>query len=58
MISVNNNKCVKCAGCVGVCPNIALIFEDKIICDAAKCTSCGLCAKFCPAGAIIVDKRK
>ena len=53
---VNNSKCVKCAGCVGVCPLDALNFNDKIMCDKDKCTNCGICVKFCPVGAIDIEK--
>ena len=56
MIKVDNSKCVKCAGCVGVCPLQALKYNDKIICDKEKCTSCGICVKFCPVGAIDIEK--
>ena len=51
-IEIDKNMCIKCAGCVGVCPVEALIFTDKINCDNDKCTSCKNCVKFCPVGAL------
>ena len=56
MIDVDNNKCVKCAGCVGVCLFNALNFQDKITCNE-KCTDCGICVKFCPVGAIKLGEK-
>jgi ferredoxin len=55
---INRDKCVRCAGCVSVCPVAALSFTEQsgITNDCEKCTKCGICAKFCPAGAITVEK--
>ncbi len=54
--SVNNEKCMRCGGCVGVCPVNALeLTEFGLKCDK-NCTLCGICAKFCPVGAIKVEK--
>ncbi|MFC2162509.1 4Fe-4S binding protein [Candidatus Altiarchaeota archaeon] len=50
---VNRNKCLYCGGCVGVCPQQAMVLKETIIAiDPVKCTQCGICEKFCPAGAI------
>ncbi len=58
MIKVDNKKCVKCAGCVGVCTFQALKFNDKVTCDKEKCTDCGICVKFCPVGALQIKGEK
>ena len=52
---VVNDKCLKCGGCVAVCPHNALALKDKIECNE-KCVSCGICVKFCPVGAISLKK--
>jgi len=56
--SINRDRCVRCAGCVSVCPLSALEFTEKsgIENDNNKCTLCGICSKFCPVEAIKVEK--
>ena len=51
-VKVDNSKCIGCAGCVSVCPVLALtLVENKISCDE-KCINCGACVKVCPARAL------
>lgn len=53
MITVNQNKCCYCGGCVGVCPRDALeLREITIVVDKNRCNNCGICVKFCPVGAL------
>jgi len=53
MIETDPDKCLRCGGCVAVCPAIALdLTEHGITCDGDKCTSCKNCMQFCPVGAI------
>jgi ferredoxin len=54
--NINNDKCLRCGGCVSVCPVAALELKDNVINDAKLCTLCGICEKFCPVGAIKVTK--
>lgn len=55
-VEVDASKCFMCAGCVSVCPVMALTLEEvKIVCDE-KCTNCGICVKACPAGALKIKK--
>lgn len=49
---VNQDECVTCGSCEGVCPASAITIEDKAVVDEAKCTECGQCAEACPVGAI------
>ena len=57
MFKWNKDKCLRCGGCVGVCPKEALeLKEVGIICDSSKCINCGNCEKFCPVEAIKIIK--
>jgi len=57
-VEVNKNKCIACAGCVGVCPVNALDYVGTaIVVDEAKCTECGTCVKFCPVFALSLSKK-
>ncbi|MFA4945997.1 MAG: 4Fe-4S binding protein [Candidatus Micrarchaeia archaeon] len=52
-VKVDFSKCIGCAGCVSVCPVLALtLTENKLECDPAKCVNCGTCVKVCPARAL------
>lgn len=52
MINVDNGKCIRCSGCVAVCPKAALrLGESGIECNE-RCTDCGACISFCPFGAL------
>ena len=53
----HREKCLECAGCVGVCPAMALdMFGLDLQIDEAKCTHCGLCTRACPAGALMMQE--
>jgi ferredoxin len=59
MIKVDRRLCLRCSGCVGVCPRSALkLTEHGIECDADKCIECGICVSFCPVGALSLPSRK
>ena len=48
----DKDRCLRCGGCVGVCPQLALdLTEHGIICSD-KCISCKICISFCPMGAL------
>ncbi|MBC7081812.1 MAG: 4Fe-4S binding protein [Thermoplasmatales archaeon] len=47
-----NNKCLHCAGCVGICPANAITLNEFTIEIDEKCIDCGKCIKFCPVGAM------
>lgn len=52
-IEIDHKKCMHCAGCVSVCPVMALELEEgRIEYDEEKCIGCGACIKVCPVGAI------
>ena len=58
MINADRRICVRCSGCVGVCPQLALkLTEHGIECDPEKCVRCGICVSFCPVGALSLPSR-
>ena len=53
MIEADRKLCLRCSGCVGVCPQAALnLREHGLECDPERCVSCGICTRFCPVGAL------
>ncbi|MCX6814918.1 MAG: 4Fe-4S binding protein [Candidatus Aenigmarchaeota archaeon] len=55
MIRTDSRKCLRCSGCVGVCPRSALtLTEHGIVCDS-RCNNCKICINFCPVGAIDLE---
>ncbi len=57
MFKLDKNKCLRCGGCVGICPVGALeLAETGIVCNQEKCIKCGNCESFCPVGAIKIKK--
>jgi Uncharacterized conserved protein len=61
----DHSKCIRCGGCVKICPPKALDFEPdakakagkRIRIDYAKCIRCYCCHEICPADAISLKKR-
>ncbi|MGC9311018.1 MAG: DUF362 domain-containing protein [Candidatus Aenigmatarchaeota archaeon] len=57
MVKWDREKCLRCGGCVGICPKDALeLTEQGIVVDPKKCIECGICEKFCPVGALKAKK--
>jgi 4Fe-4S ferredoxin len=54
--NINVNRCLRCGGCVSVCPVAALELRDNVVRDEKLCTLCGVCDKACPVEAIKVTK--
>lgn len=53
ILLIDRNKCIRCFGCISVCPVQALEYSkegpkwiDK------RCTNCKICSNFCPVRAI------
>lgn len=47
--------CVQCGACTGLCPTGALIIvppEMRVAFDVQKCVACGMCGLVCPFGAM------
>jgi len=59
MIRTDSDKCLRCGGCVGVCPVNALSLSEHGIACSEKCTCCKTCIGYCPVGAIaLVEKEE
>jgi ferredoxin len=53
---IDNKICLRCGGCISVCPFAALELKENVILDEELCTLCGICEKACPVSAIKVIK--
>ena len=51
---INNQKCLKCGGCVSVCPTAALDLRENVMYNEKLCILCGDCEEACPIEAIEV----
>jgi len=52
MVEIDNNKCTGCAGCIDLCPEIAIsMINDVVTINDEICTECGTCVKVCPMNA-------
>ncbi len=54
-IRKNDERCVDCGACVGVCPTKALVLERpsmKVVFEPDECVVCGECVPCCPVGAM------
>ncbi|MFB6076255.1 MAG: DUF362 domain-containing protein [Candidatus Aenigmatarchaeota archaeon] len=59
MWEINNDKCLRCGGCVSVCPTDALnLTEYGIEIDREKCIECSNCEDFCPVGSIKITEEE
>lgn len=47
--------CVRCGGCVGVCPTEALSLAPNVTVDSEKCTRCLKCSRFTSYGCIALN---
>jgi ferredoxin len=54
-VSRDDDKCLQCGVCTGVCPVGALSLhrpDMAVLFDADKCTGCSLCVPICPVRAM------
>ena len=52
MITVNEDKCLHCGGCVGSCPKNAIFLNDFVLEFNDDCINCGICVRLCPVAAL------
>jgi uncharacterized protein (DUF362 family)/Pyruvate/2-oxoacid:ferredoxin oxidoreductase delta subunit len=58
--SFSNKRCIRCSGCVNICPAKALSFQtgkQAPRVDYSKCIRCYCCHEVCPADAIRLIRR-
>jgi len=51
----NDETCIQCGACTGMCPTQALSIEPRtfrVLFDPRKCTACGMCLMICPVRAM------
>lgn len=54
---VDQNKCIGCGACEGICPVGAIsVNNGKAQIDTEKCIKCGSCENICPVEAIKIEK--
>ncbi len=57
-IEIERATCLRCAGCVSLCPTRALDMHAlELRCDDALCIGCDLCVRFCPVTALALGER-
>lgn len=52
MIVVDQDACVACGLCTGVCPPNALEITPDVLRVLPHCSTCGWCVPYCPVGAL------
>ncbi len=55
---LDRTQCISCAGCVGMCPDLALdMFGTDLQIFQEECTYCTICVRICPVGALSIEKQ-
>ncbi len=59
MLVIDEKQCLKCAGCITFCPELALwMSRRRLEVDQSACTACELCVRFCPVLALSLDDQE
>jgi len=53
----DDDECVHCGACIGICPVSVFSFEPdwRVAMDESKCIQCGTCVTACPHGALVIE---
>ncbi|MCK4459099.1 MAG: 4Fe-4S binding protein [Methanosarcinales archaeon] len=53
----DDDECVHCGACIGICPVSVFSFEPdwSVAMDESKCIQCGTCVTACPHGALVIE---
>lgn len=54
-ITINHNRCDRCATCISVCPTDAIMLTTELIIDQTRCIGCLRCVDVCPYAALEVQ---
>lgn len=56
IVTVDENTCIGCEGCVNACPQTVLVIKDgkAFVAKPNDCIGCRACESVCPVGAITV----
>jgi electron transfer flavoprotein alpha subunit/NAD-dependent dihydropyrimidine dehydrogenase PreA subunit len=57
ILKIDNEKCIGCEACIGVCPFGALSMENGVVVVNDNCTACGACLEACPVDALSLPER-
>lgn len=55
---VDEEKCMRCGACVGVCPENAMFLREFNLEIDDSCTSCETCVKGCPVSALDMKEKR
>jgi pyruvate formate lyase activating enzyme len=56
MLAIDYQDCLSCAGCISICPEMALLMDlTGLRLRSELCSFCGFCAEFCPVLALAID---
>ncbi|NWF97165.1 MAG: DNA-directed RNA polymerase subunit D [Candidatus Thorarchaeota archaeon] len=60
IVSINDEKCNRCAECVEVCPRGILSLDGKTVStqNVLNCTLCEMCVRACEPGAITIEPKE
>jgi len=59
MLTIDYLHCLSCAGCIGLCPEMALFLDrEGLKVKPENCTLCLICIDFCPVLALSMNGNK
>jgi Pyruvate/2-oxoacid:ferredoxin oxidoreductase delta subunit len=59
MFDIDHHRCLACAGCIGLCPEMALTQNlSGLLVRLDLCSLCGICVDFCPMLALTIRDKE